>query len=114
MNSIGILDIFEVAAALKTDERCVDLLASRGEIPATKINNHWIFLQEDLMLFIRARIDIETAERKKAATERSAIAHGSASRRRSRERNERLLEEMRALSLANGLPMPSILSGPST
>lgn len=107
MNTMGTLDIYEVASALKTDEHSGDQLAALGEIPAAKISNRWIFLQDDVLTFIRGRIEIETAERRKAAAERSAGGRGSASRRRSRERNERLLEEMKALSLAHGLPMPT-------
>lgn len=66
MSSIGALDIHEVALALKIDEDSVARLVLEGEIAAAKLNDEWIFLQEDIVAFLRMRISHETAERRGA------------------------------------------------
>jgi hypothetical protein len=54
MSSIGALNIHEVARALKIDEDSVNRLVLGGEIPAAKLNDEWIFLQEDILTSLRA------------------------------------------------------------
>jgi len=67
MTGIGAFNIHEVALALKIDEDSVTRLVMDGAIPAAKLSDEWIFLQEDILTILRLRIRLETTERRRAA-----------------------------------------------
>jgi hypothetical protein len=61
------LDIFEAALFLRARTETVSGLAASGELPATCVDSNWIFLEEDLVNYLRGRIARETHERRQRA-----------------------------------------------
>lgn len=57
------LSLNEAAEVLKVHENTVMELASTGEIPGAKIGRAWVFIDEDLIAFVRRQITQQSANR---------------------------------------------------
>jgi excisionase family DNA binding protein len=78
-------DIAEAADFLKVDRTTVLELAGLGELPGAKVGRAWVFLESDLVDYLRDRVRRQTNERREAAALRSsrpdANRHTSTGRR---------------------------------
>ena len=59
-----ILNTAEVAELVHAEPSTVANLALRGELPATLIGKSYIFLRDDVMRYVREKIERDTAERR--------------------------------------------------
>lgn len=59
-----ILNTTEVADMLHAEPSTVANLAMRGELPATSIGKSYIFFREDVLRYVRQKIERDTAERR--------------------------------------------------
>lgn len=57
------LDIFECADFLKIDRTTALKLAGEGELPGARIGRAWVFLEDDLVEYLRAKARQQAAER---------------------------------------------------
>lgn len=57
-------DINETAEFLKVDRATALGLAGSGELPGAKVGRAWVFLESDLVDYLRDRVRRETTERK--------------------------------------------------
>ena len=64
-------DIAEAADFLKVDRTTVLELAGLGELPGAKVGRAWVFLESDLVEYLRDRVRRQTNERREAAALRS-------------------------------------------
>lgn len=60
------LDLNGVAALLIAEPETVVQYARTGELPGTRVGKGWIFLREDVLGFLRQRIDRDTEMRRLA------------------------------------------------
>jgi excisionase family DNA binding protein len=65
MNSEPTLNLNEAAVMLCAEPETISKLARKGELPATQIGKGWVFLREDVLTFLKDRINKDTAERRK-------------------------------------------------
>lgn len=65
-------DLIECAEFLKVDRTTVLKLAGSGEIPGAKIGRAWVFLEDDVVAFLRRRINEQTAARQQGLFESEA------------------------------------------
>jgi hypothetical protein len=54
------LDINECAEFFKIDPTTATKMAARGEIPGAKIGRAWVFLQDDLVEYLRQQVRIQS------------------------------------------------------
>ena len=106
MNELGTLKLHEVAFLLGTSEDTVIQLAIQGEVPATKIDESWIFLNEDVIAFLRTRIKKDTAERRASSINDASAASANAPRPVRRRKPIPSPEELQALATAHGIILP--------
>lgn len=59
-----ILNTVEVAELLRAQPSTIANLTLRGELPAASIGKSYIFLREDVLSYIREKIERDTAERR--------------------------------------------------
>lgn len=59
-----ILNTIEVAELVHAEPSTVANLALRGELPSTSIGRGYIFLRDDVMHYVREKIERDTAERR--------------------------------------------------
>lgn len=57
------LDIDECAEFLKIDRSTALELAGKGELPGAKIGRPWVFLEEDLVEYLRAQVRAQQRKR---------------------------------------------------
>ena len=57
------LNLTEAAAVLKVHENRVMEWASTGIIPAAKLGRAWVFIDEDLIAFVKKQIKEQTSTR---------------------------------------------------
>ena len=79
------LHIAEAAALLHADAETVMQFARRGELPGARIGRSWVFLREDVIAFLKAKIATETEARRRRSETVPALAVAiavSAGRRR--------------------------------
>ena len=55
------LDLHEAAALLKLHPDTLQRRAKAGEIPGAKPGKAWVFLDEDLIAWLRGQYDVATA-----------------------------------------------------
>ena len=73
------LDITECADFLKIDRTTALRLAGEGELPGAKIGRAWVFLEEDLIEYLRAKAR-EQARQRQANIAITQELHASADR----------------------------------
>lgn len=56
-------DTQEAADYLKTSTTIIYELAGRGELRGAKIAKRWVFLEDDLVAYLRAQADAQISER---------------------------------------------------
>lgn len=64
VNNQETLGVSEAAAILYAETETVMQFARRGELPGTRIGKSWVFIREDVLDFLRARIVWDTLERR--------------------------------------------------
>ena len=57
------LDVEQCADFLKVDRSTILELAGRGELPGAKIGRAWVFLEDDIVEFLRSRVREQSRER---------------------------------------------------
>lgn len=57
-------DIEECAAFLKVDRTTALKLAGNGDLPGARIGRAWVFLEDDLIDYLRLRVRQQQAERR--------------------------------------------------
>jgi hypothetical protein len=62
-------DLIECADFLKVDRNTVMKLAGRGELLGAKIGRAWVFLEEDVVTFLRKKAQEQTTARLQGAYE---------------------------------------------
>ncbi len=67
MTTDDTMDPAQVAALLRADPETIMQFARKGHLPGARIGKSWVFLRTDVFDFLRAKIEAETAERRKAA-----------------------------------------------
>lgn len=80
------LNLEDCAAFLKIDPSTAQKLAARGELPGAKIGRAWVFLEDDLVAYLRSKVHAQMSERKIATTPTKAVYVGSPKRRSQRKR----------------------------
>ncbi len=65
MDHTDTLNAAQAATLLFVDTETVLLLARQGELPGTKIGKPWVFLRQDILDFLRTRIQQDTEERRR-------------------------------------------------
>src|SRR5437868_12477791 len=72
MTSMSILmktyDIDEAAEFLKVDRETARDLATVGELPGAKVGRAWVFLETDLIEFLKDRVRQQTNQRRAEAS----------------------------------------------
>lgn len=68
------LDLIECSDFLKVDRKTVMKLAGRGELIGAKIGRAWVFLEEDVVIFLRKKATEQTTARLQGAYEPEADA----------------------------------------
>jgi excisionase family DNA binding protein len=76
MNTPETLDVAEVAALLRAEPETIMQFARRGDLPGTRIGKSWVFLREDVLVFLKNQIakDTEKRRRERATLSPSAVA----------------------------------------
>jgi len=72
MHTLETLDVTEVAALLRAESETIMQLARKGELPGARIGKSWVFLREDVILFLKKQIAKDTDERRR---QRASISH---------------------------------------
>lgn len=62
------LDIDECAAFLKVNRSTAFELAQSGELPGAKIGRAWVFLEDDLVEYLRAKVRQQQEQRQAKAS----------------------------------------------
>jgi hypothetical protein len=66
MDTDDTMDPAQVAALLRADPETIMQFARKGRhLPGARIGKGWVFLRTDVFNFLRAKIEAETAERRK-------------------------------------------------
>lgn len=63
-------DIDECAEFLKVDSTTVSDMAGMGELPGARIGRGWVFLEEDLVEYVRTQVRYQRRERQSAQFEK--------------------------------------------
>lgn len=63
------LGVEECAALLRVDKSTTLELAQSGELPGAKIGKAWVFIYEDVMNYLRMKVEQQVAERRALAEE---------------------------------------------
>jgi Helix-turn-helix domain len=67
-------DLIECADVLKVDRNTAMKLAGTGELPGAKIGRAWVFLEDDVVAFLRKRTQEQSLARLQGAHEAEADA----------------------------------------
>ena len=62
-------DLIECADLLKVDRNTVMKLAGTGELPGAKIGRAWVFLEDDVLTFLRKKVREQSLSRLQGAHE---------------------------------------------
>ncbi|WP_213778849.1 helix-turn-helix domain-containing protein [Caballeronia sp. dw_276] len=65
-------DLLECAELLKVDRNTVLKIAGTGELPGAKIGRAWVFLEDDVLSFLRKKIQEQSNARLQGAFEPEA------------------------------------------
>src|SRR5471030_2650860 len=65
-------DLLECADLLKVDRNTVMKLAGTGELPGAKIGRAWVFLEDDVLTFLRKKVHEQALFRLQGAYEPEA------------------------------------------
>jgi excisionase family DNA binding protein len=58
------LDLDECAALLKVHPNTVAERAAAGDLPGAKIGRAWVFIEDEVLDYLRAQVQIQVAQRK--------------------------------------------------
>lgn len=76
------LGLDECAAMLRINPSTALELAQRGEIPGAKIGRAWVFVEEDVLTYLREQIETQVEQRKKAAAPFEIVPRDRGSKRK--------------------------------
>jgi excisionase family DNA binding protein len=62
-------DLLECADLLKVDRNTVMKIAGTGELPGAKIGRAWVFLEDDVLTFLRKKVQEQSIARLQGAYE---------------------------------------------
>lgn len=62
-------DLIECADLLKVDRNTIMKLAGMGELPGAKIGRAWVFLEDDVLTFLRKKVQEQSLARLQGAHE---------------------------------------------
>lgn len=65
MDNAETLNAAQAASLLFADTETVLALAREGSMPGTKIGKSWVFLRQDVLDYLRARISEDTLQRRR-------------------------------------------------
>lgn len=65
------LDITECAQYLKISKKTAFELALAGELPGAKVGRSWVFLEDELVLYIRSKTNEQQKERQSRSIQKS-------------------------------------------
>ncbi|MET3135152.1 hypothetical protein AAKU55_005455 [Oxalobacteraceae bacterium GrIS 1.11] len=65
MNTDDTMDPTQVTALLRADPETIMQFARKGQLPGARIGKGWVCLRTDVFDFLKAKIEAETAERRK-------------------------------------------------
>ena len=68
-------DLIECADLLKVDRNTVLKIAGTGELPGAKIGRAWVFLEDDVLSFLRKKVQEQSNARLQGAHEPEADAN---------------------------------------
>lgn len=74
MNLEETMDLPAVAAFLGAKAETVAQLTRNGELPGAQMGKGWIFLREDVLIFLRERIAMETGARRAGKAQRGGMS----------------------------------------
>ncbi|WP_186155036.1 helix-turn-helix domain-containing protein [Burkholderia gladioli] len=57
------LDLLEAAELLKIDRTTMLDLVNKGDVQGAKIGRAWVFLEDDVVAYLRAQVQIQTQNR---------------------------------------------------
>ena len=57
------LNLIETAEFLKINGKTAQEMAAKGDLPGCKIGRSWVFLEDDLVTYLREQVDIQRQER---------------------------------------------------
>lgn len=66
-------DLDETADFLKVDRETARDLATIGELPGAKVGRAWVFLETDLVEFLKDRVRLQTNQRRAEASARQQL-----------------------------------------
>jgi len=66
-------DVDEAADFLKIDRETARILAAGGSLPGAKVGRSWVFLETDLIEFLKDRVRQQTSERRAEEAARSEL-----------------------------------------
>jgi excisionase family DNA binding protein len=66
-DGVRTFDINEVAAFLKVDRTTALSLAGSGQLPGAKIGRAWVFLESDVVAYLKGEVERQSEERRRAA-----------------------------------------------
>lgn len=105
------LDLNGVAALLLAEPETVAQYARTGELPGTRVGKGWIFLRDDVLGFLRQRIDRDTEIRRLAHAD--AVAKKNPPKARSTPSTLGVLAEPRRKTRRTQLPqLPTLKALP--
>jgi excisionase family DNA binding protein len=64
MSNVETLNAIQAAEVLFADAETVLELARKGVLPGTKIGKCWVFLREDVLSYLRSRVEQDTMARR--------------------------------------------------
>ncbi len=67
------LDIDECAEFLKVNDTTVFAMAGSGELPGARIGSAWVFLEDDLVEYLRTQVRCQRRERQSALLEKQQV-----------------------------------------
>lgn len=65
-------DLIECADLLKVDRNTILKIAATGELPGAKIGRAWVFLEDDVLSFLRKKVQEQSNARLQGAFEPEA------------------------------------------
>lgn len=74
MTTLETLDVAAVATLLHAEPDTIMQRASKGELPGTRSGKSWMFLRDDVLAFLKAQVDKDTAARRRRQTSPPVLA----------------------------------------
>lgn len=103
-------DIHEAAEFLKVDRTTALDLAGSGELPGAKVGRSWVFLESDLVEYLRDRVRQQTNERRDQLRARDTTVSAGPMEHVPRRRRRRPLPSLDDVSCPSDSPPGAALT----